>query len=171
MKRLLFAFIALGAVGLVTAWIFRTPISDFVAAMSAPELPSAQAYRPTAAVVEPPAAKNPTPENLQPVQPSSGADPLAWTGPLPASVNLAVPFLSQAPKMDWSLPYEEACEETSAIMVDAYYHGRTAKFQPDEGDKAILDLVAFEKKLLGFYENTTAAQTAQFIKAYFGYKN
>lgn len=39
---------------------------------------------------------------------------------LPASKLLDVPFASQAPYEDWHLPYKEACEETSIIMVQYY---------------------------------------------------
>ncbi|HEU0051015.1 MAG TPA: hypothetical protein VFQ60_03085, partial [Patescibacteria group bacterium] len=51
-----------------------------------------------------------------------------------------------------------------------YYKGQTQPFTPEAGDKEILDVIAFEKSLLGKYEDTTAAETAQFIKGFFGYK-
>ena len=96
-------------------------------------------------------------------------DPLAFTGKLPAEVNLDVPFTTQAPNSNWDMPYQEACEEASAIMVDGYYRGEHGKIPVDRADKAILDLVAFEKKNYGFYEDTTAEQTAKFIKEAYGY--
>lgn len=95
-------------------------------------------------------------------------DPFEKKGPLPDAVNLAVPFSSQAPYGDWSMPYEEACEEMSAIMVNAYYRGETGTIPRETAKKRIDDLVAFEKKLLGFYEDTNATDTAKLIKAYFG---
>ncbi|MBM3204894.1 hypothetical protein FJZ48_02870 [Candidatus Uhrbacteria bacterium] len=100
----------------------------------------------------------------------SSTDPFVFSGTLPEAKNLAVPFLSQAPKMNWDYPYQEACEEASTIMVDAYYKGQTKAFTPEAGDQAILDLVAFEKELFGKYEDTDVVETAEFIKKHFKYK-
>lgn len=41
----------------------------------------------------------------------------------PASINLDVPFTSQAPEADWIQPWQDACEEATVIMLHAYYHG------------------------------------------------
>lgn len=120
------------------------------------------------AIVSVPAAKKIVPSAIPKIAVLS--DPFFWKGALPAEKNLAVPFLSQAPKQNWALPYQEACEETAAIMVDAFYRGITS-FTPDQGDAAILRLVSFEERLLGKYLDTNAEETARFIKAYFGYKN
>lgn len=88
---------------------------------------------------------------------------------IPEQINLAVPFTSQAPQANWSLPYQEACEEASAYMVSEYYAGTSAgKIDPDVADAAILDLVAFEEDFLGTYLDTTAVETVQFIDAYYG---
>jgi len=43
--------------------------------------------------------------------------------PLPAEINLAVPFTSQAPEKNWDQPWQDACEEAAVLMVDAYYKG------------------------------------------------
>jgi hypothetical protein len=40
---------------------------------------------------------------------------------IPDSYNLAVPFAPQAPRGDWSLPYQEACEEASLIMAYRFF--------------------------------------------------
>ncbi|MFA5935850.1 MAG: C39 family peptidase [Patescibacteria group bacterium] len=106
-----------------------------------------------------------------PVVKAPTGDPLAWNGVLPAEVNLDVPFMTQAPHANWDMPYQEACEEASAIMVDAFYRGKTGRIPVAQADEAILKLVAYEKSTLGFYEDTTAAQTAEVIKGYFGYEN
>ncbi|MCR4278916.1 MAG: C39 family peptidase [bacterium] len=102
-------------------------------------------------------------------KPPSATDPLAYAGALPNSVNLDVPFTSQAPNADWSLPYQEACEEASAIMVDGYYKGMSGKIDPAEADRKIQSLTLYEKSSYGFYEDTTAEETARFIRDYFGY--
>jgi len=40
---------------------------------------------------------------------------------LPATVNLDVPFTSQAPESNWEQPWQDACEEAAILMLDAYY--------------------------------------------------
>ena len=83
-------------------------------------------------------------------------------------VNLAVPFTSQAPHANWSLPYQEACEEASVLMaVDFFDDALVDLSTADAADAAILDLVAFQTERLGKYEDTTAAQTAQFASQKF----
>lgn len=85
-----------------------------------------------------------------------------------SSINLAVPFVSQAPFADWKLPYQEACEEASVILLDAFYKKRS--LTPEQMDRAILDLVEWEKKRFGFYEHTTAEDTATILREYFEYE-
>lgn len=87
---------------------------------------------------------------------------------LPTEINLDVPFTSQAPHSNWDLPYQEACEEASAITVHYYYQSKT--FTKDIADQEIKDLVAWEEENIGFYKDTTAAETAQFMKDYWGYE-
>lgn len=59
------------------------------------------------------------------------------------SKRLDVPFTSQAPTGDWSLPYQEACEEASLIMVKHFLNGEplTSAIAQEE----ILALVAWEE--------------------------
>ena len=86
---------------------------------------------------------------------------------LPKEFLLAVPFTTQAPFANWDMPYQEACEEASVITVHYYYEGKT--FTKSIADKEILDLVAFETSYLGFYKDTTAAEIARVVKAYWKY--
>lgn len=39
--------------------------------------------------------------------------------------NLTVPFSSQAPDGNWSQPWQDFCEETSIMMVNSFYAGKT----------------------------------------------
>lgn len=87
---------------------------------------------------------------------------------IPVEFNLDVPFTTQAPHADWKLPYKEACEEASAITVHYFFQNDT--FTVETADKEILDLVAWEEANLGFYKDTTAEETAQFMKDYWGYQ-
>ncbi|MFZ5390901.1 MAG: C39 family peptidase [Patescibacteria group bacterium] len=81
---------------------------------------------------------------------------------------LPVPFTTQAPKVNWDLPYQEACEEASIIMAVEYFKGnRISRLEPDYADKEILKLVAWQKQELGFYEDTTAQEVASILQNYF----
>jgi len=93
--------------------------------------------------------------------------PETGTQELPSSINLAVPFTSQAPEANWDLPYQEACEEASMLMVDWYYKG-VESVSVKEADQAILDFVAFEESQ-GLPVDLTAQEAAQVIRDYFGY--
>lgn len=88
--------------------------------------------------------------------------------PLPAEINLKVPFTPQAPHANWELPYGEACEEASALMVHFYFEKKT--FTKESADKEIKKLVDFQTKKYGFYKDSTADETARFIKDYWKYK-
>lgn len=87
----------------------------------------------------------------------------------PAEINLAVPFTSQAPFANWDLPYKESCEEASVLMLDYFY--RNLSLNPSLANQEILKLVDWQKIKFGAYEDTDAAQTAQILREYFGYKN
>lgn len=95
------------------------------------------------------------------VQAPRDADPLAVNGPLPDEANLDVPFTIQAPEQQWDLPYEEACEEASVLMVASYFQGKTGRLPIADAKKGILDIVTYENGRFGDYVHTTAAQTAE----------
>lgn len=78
-----------------------------------------------------------------------------------------MPFYAQAPDGDWSLPWQEACEEASVVLA---YYGATGKhltltqFRQD-----VLEMVAWENEHFGDYKDTDTAQTAQILREYYGY--
>ena len=167
-------------------WLFWSPIREWNENRKMPDLPPAVPYIPGGApggtglehegVTSPFESGVSESENYvldstpQPAPKSD--DPLAYSGELPDEVNLAVPFTPQAPHANWELPYQEACEEASAIMVDAYYKRRSpGLMDPDDMDQAIRKLVAHQTATLGHYEDTDAEDTASFIRTYFGYSN
>lgn len=90
---------------------------------------------------------------------------------LPAGLSsralIKVPFTSQAPKADWSMPYQEACEESAVLMVDYFFKRKT--FTPNIANAEILKVVDWQNKVLGDYVHTNVAQTVRMIKEYFGY--
>lgn len=84
---------------------------------------------------------------------------------VPSSYNLAVPFQPQAPHADWSLPYQEACEEASLIMADRFFSGESLSLE--QMDEEIKKLVAWEQDVFGYYEDTTAGEVARIASDYF----
>ncbi len=136
----LIVLIAVGAV------VFRGQIRDSYVEWSKPAVPSEL----------PP----PTPKASE-----GKATPTPTTG----AVNLGVQFFSQAPRGDWSLPWQEACEEASAILVGAYWTGE--ELTTDTMEQHILAAVQWQKDRFGYYEHTTARQTADMIKALYGFKD
>jgi hypothetical protein len=102
---------------------------------------------------------------VEPVEESVEEKPV-----LPASINLAVPFTSQAPQGSWDEPYQEACEEASVYMVHAYFSGMDeGQIPADTADKAILQIVEFEMELFGVYKDTTAEKTGVFAELLYGH--
>ena len=85
---------------------------------------------------------------------------------LPVEYNLAVPFQSQAPFKNWDMPYQEACEEASLIMADAFFYKR--EVTPDIMDRKIQDLVDWQLKRFGYYKDTTSKEVVEIAQEYFG---
>jgi len=81
----------------------------------------------------------------------------------PNELNLPVPFSTQAPTGNWA--NNEACEETSAIMAEAYLNGNTQEtLEADVVQDGITTLIAWENDHLKYNENTGARDTATMIE-------
>lgn len=181
--------ILLAAVIFATAafgYLNRSALRDYWGTLLSPRLPEARSYSRSAKQVEKyqPSESSPIEsgtsqsenyvlESNPIVTPPVGRkiDSLAFSGTLPKEINLDVPFTSQAPHADWSMPYQEACEEASAYMVHQFYRGVGGKIDPNVADTAIQKLVAFQKATFGYYEDTNVEETAKFIRDYYGYNN
>lgn len=85
----------------------------------------------------------------------------------PSEVQLDVFFFSQAPNGDWNLPWQEACEEASAIL--AYRYAKGLPITQAEFKKELLSLFDWENKRFGDYKHTTIAQTADLIREYWNF--
>lgn len=72
-------------------------------------------------------------------------------------VKLAVPFSSQAPDHNWVDPYDEACEETSVIMVEYYLRG--AELTTETANSEINSIINWQRER-GFAVDIGAADTA-----------
>lgn len=106
-------------------------------------LPIAQPYQPT-------------------VQPSSKPKP----SQLPMEINLDVPFTSQAPFQNWDLPYGEFCEEASVLMTASYINKWSIP-NPDTANQKMLAIKEFEENRFGYYQDTTAEETATILKEFY----
>ena len=99
--------------------------------------------------------EHPLPEVSDPRSSSSGLDSQS-------EVNLPVPFTSQAPHGNWELPYQEACEEASALMAIRYAFGNPI-LSPEDADAAILDLVTTNTNVLHYPIDQTVSQVRDLI--------
>lgn len=97
-------------------------------------------------------------------QPTKTAAPTITA--LPAEINLAVPFTVQAPHANWEAPYKEFCEEASVLMAVRYLHNESIP-SAEAADAALLEIKAFEEDRFGYYEDTTAAETAIVLREHF----
>ena len=85
-----------------------------------------------------------------------------------ASINLSVPFTSQAPTSNWDQPYQDACEEASVLMVD-YYYGNKKFPSPESVEVMLSDMVKWEEKNMSGDIDMDIAEVANFSKNYLGY--
>ncbi len=77
-----------------------------------------------------------------------------------AATILPVPFTTQAPQNQWrTQPFQDACEESSVLMVSAFYHDE--QLTRASVHTKILDFVAYEKTYFGFHKDTNAGMTAR----------
>lgn len=160
--RPLLALAGVVVVLLGTGWFARGAIRDVWYNVTRPSVPEAVAYSPVAT-----SPSEQKPSAPAPVKPTSTKPAPAPVPVAKISVNLAVPFLLQAPNQNWVQPYEDACEEASLVMVDAYYDGRTKTFGADEALKALDALFVFEDETYGYNKDTTSADVANTAKVYF----
>ena len=70
---------------------------------------------------------------------------------LPVTFNLDIPFTTQSPFENWDELHDNTCEEAAIYMVNEFVNGNTEDtIDPTTAEKALLDLVEFQKKLFGF---------------------
>ncbi len=88
------------------------------------------------------------------------------TSEIPNNINLNVPFAVQAPKANWTMPYKEACEEATLIMVNGYLNG-VINYESDDLVKQIDDLVNYQLEVYGEHRDLTILETAKIAQDYF----
>lgn len=84
------------------------------------------------------------------------------------SINLAVPFTSQAPTANWEHPFQDACEEASILMVDYYYQGK--KFSTAAStEKILMDMIAWQEEHMTGDIDMSIEEVAYFVSHYWDY--
>ncbi len=81
-------------------------------------------------------------------------------------INLLVPFAVQAPQANWEMPYKEACEEASILMVYGFLKNKNS-FTPDYIKNQIDELVDYQLQVLGEHKDLNLAETAQLAADYY----
>ncbi len=81
------------------------------------------------------------------------------------NAQLKLPFASQAPLGNWDPPYDEACEEASLILVNAYLNGQG--MNANEMNTQILSTVAWEEDN-GYPIDITMPQLLEVAKGKYG---
>lgn len=87
---------------------------------------------------------------------------------LPLRVLIEVPFASQAPFSDWGMPYQEACEEASMILVHHYLE--QIPLSLEVMDEEIKKVVAYEVDELGFHADTNTEEMATVAQKFYGHR-
>jgi hypothetical protein len=85
----------------------------------------------------------------------------------PQTLQLDVPFTSQAPTANWDELHNEACEEASIIMSYAYFNNITS-LPPVIVEKEITKLTDWQKKNYGYYLSITTDETVRMAKDVYG---
>lgn len=88
---------------------------------------------------------------------------------IPSEINLNIPFFSQAPDADWSMPWQEACEESAVLL--AYYYVTDQSPTKEQFKLDVQTLVDWQIENYGDYEHTNIEQTAKMLKEVFKFSN
>lgn len=127
--------------------------------------PAAVAATTTGPVTPPVVELDQTPTDTPAAEPTTSPPSQPDPTPKPmATVNLSVPFTSQAPYQMWDALHGEACEEASMIMAAAYFNGETLTAHTAE--QQILNLINWES-VNSYQVDVTAAETVQILKDYY----
>ncbi len=88
---------------------------------------------------------------------------------LPTKLQLTVPFTAQAPTANWDELHNEACEEASAIMANAYFNN-ISSLPPATVEKQIESLTKWQQENLGYHLSISTEEVVEMIKANYDLK-
>ncbi|MEK7145696.1 MAG: C39 family peptidase [Patescibacteria group bacterium] len=98
-------------------------------------------------------------KELPQVNPESSAPP-------PETLNIAMPFYTQAPYSNWDYPWQEACEEASVLLVANEF--KNMNLNREQYNAELLRLVDWEMEIFGAYEHTDVDQTQKMMEENYG---
>lgn len=88
---------------------------------------------------------------------------------LPSNFNLPVPFTTQAPTANWDELHNEACEEASVLMANAFFQGdKRNMLPPSEVEKGIEKLTKWQQNTLGYHLSIDSQETVRMITSVYG---
>ena len=82
---------------------------------------------------------------------------------LPTSAKINLHFTTQAPYGNWAEPWQNACEETSVIMVDTFYKGDT--LSKEKAKQEILRVFNLKTKQFGASKDESMDRVADLINS------
>lgn len=104
-------------------------------------------------------------------QEEKNSDTQKQNSPLPKEILLKVPFTPQAPTGNWDELHNEACEEASVLMANAFFAGDTrSTLSPNEAEKEIEKLTQWQQENLGYYLSIDSEEVARMTKEVYGLK-
>lgn len=89
---------------------------------------------------------------------------------IPAEINLAVPFTSQAPFARWDAFDEEMCEEAALAMVNRFYQNRQFSSK-DDSQNALKEIKEWEEKNLLDWKSNNAEEIARVARKMLNYQS
>lgn len=101
--------------------------------------------------------------NVQEVVPVVLSTPTPTPTP-PVRMELAVPYVNEAPDGNWSGPWKNGCEEAAVVMVEAFYQNKST-VSIAEAKQMMQQLFDEQDREWGSNANSDAARTVQFIAA------
>lgn len=131
------------------------------------------------------AVVTPTPTIAPTIQESVTPSPVVVASPTPQPVQtptlssevkkqvlLDVPFTSQAPFGNWDSVHEETCEEAALLMAAWYAENKSGekaggysnRIPPQTAEDSLMEIVDWEKQILGHFEDTTAEESLRIAK-------
>ncbi len=171
LRLILILFCLVGAVGL---FLNRVKIREnWNQLQREKSLPPAQSYKESVneiVVVEPTIKNNSATSKTEvsSVTAITASSSSTKKSELPEEINLAVPFVSQAPSKNWDAVHEETCEEASVVMINGFY--KKEEYSRARMEEELQKLIAWQKENLGFFEDTTAEETALMMKEVYDLK-
>lgn len=115
---------------------------------------------------EPEPVPAPAPTPAKPVSKDLPPPPPA-AAELPATMNLRVVFVPQAPFKVWDATHEDTCEEATVVMLQSYLDGET-KLSLQEMEDRMLAMVEWQEKEPGFGLSITAEQVTDMMRRLLG---